>query len=238
VPDRAKREPALYLSVETQSMSVIVPFLHPDSSFINLRGQHSVEHGANRLQSLLGRHKGRVRTIGRALRLQDDGAPRPGIIEAYDSTLLGYGFRVDAQDCFAIAWRPERTDALSQLANLVVNENAGVRESNVALVSCALRPGRWSAAQIEEERRISALFDRVERMCRGVFRGQIAVTERLGGEWSRSYAGLEARLETHQGALVLVLFFKPRHFVLGTASDWERGVPAALEKLCREGLPR
>ena len=64
------------------------------------------------------------------------------------------------------------------------------------------------------------------------------MTERLGGEWSRSYAGLEARLETHQGALVLVLFFKPRHFFLGTVADWESGVPAALEKLCREGLPR
>jgi len=238
VPERARREPALYLTVETQSMSVIVPFLHPDSSFINLRGQHSVEPGANRLQALLGRHKGRVRTIGRALRLQDDGSPRPGIIDAYDWTLLRYGFRVDAQDCFPIAWRPERGGRLSQLANLLVTEDAGVRESNMALVSCALQPGTLSAAQIEEERRISALFDRVERLCGGVFRGQTAVTERIGSEWSRSYAGLEARLETHQGALVLEPFFKLRHLFLGTAADWESGVPPALEKPCREGLPR
>jgi len=238
VPERAQRESALYLTVETQAMSVIVPFLHPDSSFINVRGQHSVEHGANRLQALLGRHQGRVRTIGRALRLQRDGSPRPGIIEAYDSTLLGYGFRVDAQDCFPIAWRPERDDRLSLLANLLVTSEAGVRPSNVALVSCALRPGRRTAAELEDERRISALFDRMERSCPGIFRGQTAVTEKLGREWSRTYAGLEARVETRQDALVLAPFIKLRQHYLGKMSEWDAGVPSAIEKACREGLPR
>jgi hypothetical protein len=237
-PERAQREPALYLSVETQAMSVVVPLLHPQSSFINLRGEHSVQHGAKRMQALLARHQGRVRTIGRALRLQRDGRPRPGIIEAYDSTLLRYGFRVDAEDCFAIAWRPERHDALSQFANLLVTESAGVPESNAALVSCALRPGSWSAAEIRQERRMSALFDRMEHICRGIFRDQTAVTEKLGAEWSRSYAGLEARLETNQGALILVPYFRLRNHYLGTAGDWDQGVPALLEKPCREGLPR
>lgn len=238
VPEPARREPALYLTVETQAMSVIVPLLHPDSSFINLRGQHSVSHGEKRMQALLARHPGRVRTIGRALRLQRDGRPRPDIIEMYDSTLLRYGFRVDAEDCVAIAWRPERHDALSQFANLLVTGDAGVRASNVAVVSCALRPGSWSAAEIEEERRISQLFDRMERACSGIFRGQTAMTERIGREWSRNYAGLEARLETNQDALVLVPYFRLRHHFLGAASDWEKGVPAALEIPCREGLPR
>ena len=238
VPERARQEPALYLTVETQAMSVIVPFLHPDSSFINLRGQHSVEHGARRMQALLALHEGKARTIGRALRLQRDGRPRPDLIELYDSTLLRYGFSVDAEDCFAIRWRPGRHDGLSQFANVLVNERAGVRESNVALVSCALRPGSWSAAEIEEERRLSALFERMERSCRGIFRDQTSVTERLGSEWSRTYAGLEARLETRGEALVLAPFFKLRDHYLGKADDWESGVPAFLEKACKEGLPR
>ena len=62
-PERAKREPALYLTVETQAMSVVVPFLHPDSSFINLRGQHSVEHSARRMQALLARHQGDRKSV-------------------------------------------------------------------------------------------------------------------------------------------------------------------------------
>ena len=238
VAERGTREPALYLTVETQTMSVIVPFLHPDSSFINVRGQHSLEQGANRLQALLARHRARVRTIGRALRLQPDGAPRPDIIEAYDSTLLRYGFRVDDRDCFAIAWRPERDDRLSLLANLLVARNAGVRPSNVALVSCALRAGSWTTAELQEEQRISVLFDRMERSCPGIFRGQTAVTEKLGTEWSRTYADLEARVETRQDALVLTPFFKLRHHYLGKMSEWNAGVPGAIEKACRKGLPR
>lgn len=238
VPERGTREAALYLTVETQTMSVIVPFLHPDSSFINLRGQHSLEHGAARMQALLAQHKGRVRTIGRALRLQRDGRPRPGMIDLYDSTLLRHGFRVDAQDCFRVAWRPQRYDWLSQFANVLVTEDAGVRESNVVLISCALRPGSLSPAEVEEERRMTALFDRLERACPGVLRGQTSFTERMGKEWSRSYAGLEARVETSHGALVLVPFFKLRHHFLGTISEWEAGVPPQMHKACREGLPQ
>ena len=238
VADRGTREPALYLTVETQAMSVIVPFLHPDSSFVNVRGQHSLERGAARLQSLLERHKGRVRTIGRALRLQRDGRPRPGVIELYDSTLLRYGFRVDAQDCFQVAWRPRRYDWLSQFANLLVTEDAGTRESTVALVSCALHPGSLGPAEVEEERRMTALFDRLERACPGVLRGQTAVTERMGKEWSRSYAGLEARVETSRGALLLVPFFDFRYRLLGMIAEWEAGVPPAMQKACREGLPQ
>ena len=238
VAEPLRREPALYLTVETQAMSVIVPFVHPDSSFINLRGQHSVEHGARRMQALLEAHKGKVRTIGRALRLQRDGKPRPHIIELYDSTLLRYGFRLDPDNCVSVRWRPRREDSLSEAANLLVTEDAGVRESIVALASCALRPGSWSAAEIEEERRVSALFERIERTCRGIFRGQTAVTERMGPEWSRSYAGLEARVETHGVHLVLVPFFQLRHYYLGTQEEWAKGVPPPLEKPCREGLPR
>ena len=85
---------------------------------------------------------------------------------------------------------------------------------------------------------MTALFDRLERACPGVLRGQTAFTERMGKEWSRSYASLEARVETSQGALVLVPFFKLRNHFLGTIAEWESGVPPAMEKVCREGLPQ
>jgi hypothetical protein len=238
VPERARREAALYLTIETQSMAAVAPFLHPDSSFVNLRGQHSLEQGAKRLRALEARHAGRVRTLGRALRLQRDGRPRAETVENYDATLLRYGFRVDPDDCFAIPWRPRRDDAVSGFANLLVTEDSSLRPPPLALVSCGLRPGAWSAEEQAEEQRMSTLFDRMERSCPGVFRGQTAVTERMGSEWSRNYAGLEARLETRGGALALAPFFELRHFPLGRVEDWENGVPAPLAEACREGLRR
>jgi len=85
---------------------------------------------------------------------------------------------------------------------------------------------------------MTALFDRLERECPGVLRGQTAIIERRGIEWSRSYASLEARVETSRGALLLVPFFKFRYQFLGTIADWESGVPPAMRKACREGLPQ
>src|SRR6202007_1479607 len=67
VRDRALREPALYITVETLPMAVLAPFVHPASSFANLRGQHSIPSDSPKLAALLERHRDHVRTLGRGL---------------------------------------------------------------------------------------------------------------------------------------------------------------------------
>src|SRR5207247_95947 len=84
VPERALREPALYLSVEILPMAVLAPFVHPASSFVNFRGQHSLPADSPRLTALLERHRGHVRVVGREL--------EPN---TYDARLRRIGYRVD-----------------------------------------------------------------------------------------------------------------------------------------------
>ena len=214
VPERAQREPVLYLTMEAQTMSVVALHLHPRSSFVNLRGQHSVAPGWKRVQRLLALHGGKARALGRGLRLQPDGLPRPEVIEAYDSTMLRFGFRLDTSDCYAIGWEGERGRVLS-------------------LASCALVPGERDPRDIAAEARMSQVFDRIERECPQLFRGHTAVTEPLGEEWSRTYAGLEARLQTHGGRVALVPFFRPAHYDLGLLAEWERAGAAPQPPACR-----
>src|SRR5213076_205304 len=57
VPERALREPALYVTVEVLPMAVIAPFVHPASSFVNFRGQHSIPSDSPKLAALLERHR-------------------------------------------------------------------------------------------------------------------------------------------------------------------------------------
>ena len=109
VPERALREPALYVTVEVLPMAVIAPFVHPASSFVNFRGQHSIPSDSPKLAALLERHRDRVRTLGRGLELVD-GKPREEQLRAYDATLLRIGYRVDADDCFTISWRRDDAD--------------------------------------------------------------------------------------------------------------------------------
>lgn len=232
VPERAKNEPALYLTVEAQAMGVIVPFLHPGSSFMNLRGQHSLSPGWKRVGTILAHHEGPVRVLGRGLRMRAGKSPRPDVIDAYDSTLLRFGYRIDPSDCFAIPWLPDDRDIVSRWANALSGDIPS-RERFFSLASCALRKAARDPREVEEEQRISRLFDRIERGCPRLFRGQTSITERLGNEWSRNYIGLEARIETHSGRVVLVPFFRLQYVDLGNLSDWESG-SASSAPPCRE----
>jgi hypothetical protein len=226
VPERAVREPALYLTVEFLPMAVLAPFLHPASSFVNLRGEHSVPTDSPKLAALLERHRGRERVLGRGLQLVD-GRPREEDVNAYDATLARIGYRVDADDCFTMAWQPDDDDPLSRFANRLVRKQPP--HEPFSAVSCALRAAPRDLADLERERRATALFDRMERRCPKVFRGQTAVTEPLGSGWSRHYPGLEARLEAFGDDAVLNRYRARTYFGLGRLSDWERedvAVPA------------
>jgi hypothetical protein len=187
-PERALREPALYLSAEVLPMAVVAPFLHPASSFANVSGQQALASDAPRLAALLERHRGRVRTLGR----------RP----ADDAPLRRFGYRLDASDCFTIAWKPESDDLLSRAANAL--SFAQPASEPLSVTSCALVAAPRDPRDLEAELRFSALFDRVEKNCPQLFRGQTAVTEPFGTSgWSRTYNGLDARLEAFGDKLIL-----------------------------------
>jgi hypothetical protein len=222
VPDRALREPALYLTLEILPMAVVAPFVHPASSFVNFRGQHSLPPDSPRLASLLERHDGKVRALGRGLELVE-GRPRAEQVTAYDATLVRIGYRLDGDSCDTIAWRRDADDLLSRAANRLAG--LGPAQEPLSVVSCALRPAARDPADVEKEKRASTLFDRIEKACGRLFRGQTAVTEPLGGGWSRYYPGLDARLEAHADRAILNQFRSATHLDLGRLSDWERESP-------------
>ena len=217
VPQRALREPALYLTVEVLPLAVIAPFVNPESSFVNFRGQHSLSPDSPRLAELLERYRGRVRVLGRDI-VPVAGRPPVAALQAYDRTLSRIGLRVDAEDCFTIAWRPEVGDPLSRMANRFVRLLPPHEALSAA--SCGLRPAARDPAEAKEERRVSALFDRIERSCPRLFRGQTAVTEPLLNGWSRYYTEFDARLEAFGDHVVLNFLRSARHVDLGELSAW------------------
>jgi hypothetical protein len=229
VPERAVREPALYLTVEILPMAVVAPFLHPASALVNVRGQHSLPTDSPRLNELLERHRGHVRTLGRFLELAD-GRPAEPQVKAYDARLLRFGFRVDTADCFAIPWRPDDQDSLSRAANWLAGGRKSIEPLSVS--SCGLSRVRRDPADLERERRASALFDRIEKSCPGLFRGQTAVTEPFGSGWSRNYNGLDARLEAFADRVILNRYRVAKEMDLGRLSEWARG-DAPVSPACR-----
>lgn len=209
VPERAVREPALYLTVEILPMAVIAPFMHPASAFVNVRGQHTLPADSPKLVALLERHRGHVRLLGRDLQPQID-----------DVRLRRLGYRVDPADCFAMPWRPDDDDALSRAANWMAGQPKSAEP--LSLASCALVESPRDPADLARERRASAVFDRVEQACPRLFRGQSAVSEPFGSGWSRLYTGLDARLELSGDQLSLNRYRADVQIGLGKLSDWDR----------------
>jgi hypothetical protein len=200
-------------------MAVVAPFLHPASSFVNLRGQHSLPPDSPRLARLLARHEGRVRALGREA------------LEKHDATFLRIGYRVDTADCFVIDWRPDGGDWLSRAANRL----AGRAPSGepLSVTSCALRPATRDPLQAQREQRVSLLFDRIEKACPRLFRGQTAVTDPLANDgWSRNYTGLDAQLQAFGDHVVLSLYRAGRQVDLGRLSAWEQA-EAPVPPPCR-----
>jgi hypothetical protein len=222
VPAQALQQPALFLTLETLPMAAVAPFLHPASSFVNLRGQYSVAPGTPRLEALLERHRGQERILGRLLRLGADGLPSKEVVKAYDSSLIRFGYRIDAAECYAIPWKPDDEDALSRFANRLMRAEAE-HEAVLSLASCALRAARRDPAHVEAEQRISAVFDRIEAECSLLLRGHRARTEALGEEWMRNYPGLDARLQTHGDRIVLERYLALAYVDFGALSAWQRG---------------
>jgi hypothetical protein len=144
-------------------------------------------------------------------------------VRIYDIRLRRLGYRVDTADCFAIPWRPDDDDALSRAANWL----AGNRQSHepLSVASCALRPAPRDPADIERERQASLVFDRIEKACPRLFRGQSAVTEPFASGWSRYYAGLDARLEAYADRVMLNRYRLAKEVDLGRLADWERSDP-------------
>jgi hypothetical protein len=230
VAEEGVRQPALYLTVETLPMAAVAPSLHRDSSFVNLRGQYSIAPGNTRLEELLERHRGRVRVMGRYLQLGSDGRPREAVVSAYDSSLIRFGLRIDAARCFAILWQPDDADLLSRLANQLTSQPKD-HAAALSMGSCALVAAKRDPEHIEEERRVSAAFDRIEKLCPRLLRGHRASTEALGPEWMRNYPGLDARLQTHSDRIVFERYLALSYVDFGALSAWQRGA-AALPPAC------
>jgi hypothetical protein len=223
IPQRARTDPALYLTVELLPMASIAPFVSPQSSFVNFSGQLSLPPDSPRLAALLERYRGHVRVLGRKLVPVAGQLPAAALLD-YNQTLVRIGFHVDPADCFTIAWRPQTGDELSQAANRLVRHLSP--HDSLAAESCALRPATRDPAEAEQERRVSLLFDRIESACPRVFKGQSAVTDRFLNGWSRHYNGLDARLEALGDHVVLNLLRKGGSIDFGKLSAWERGSPS------------
>jgi len=116
--------------------------------------------------------------------------------------------------------------------NHIVSSHATL-QFNRRLLSCGLRPVPRDPRLAEEERRVSAIFDRVERACPRLFRYSSRLTEQMGDGWMRNYLNTDGVLQLKEGALIFSLSHSFDGVYFGRESEWneERSVDTPM---CRE----
>jgi len=240
IPAKLRTEPDLFLTMGTQSNSFLVPYLAPQSGYINFAGGYTLApDGANgaRVKALILRSAPRLRVIVAGEKLYDDAERRAPRRSAVDDSLLQFGLRTDPGDCATIIVHglpPEIEIRYKTSAPLEPQS----RDTSY-LVSCRVVADTTdrSAAQIARRKTADLVLDRLEDACPELFSPRRTATVYDGDSARRGYGG-----SSDLSAWVSwgwVKFSDPMHFsnglvFLGRESDWAKA-PLRLDCGRRNG---
>jgi hypothetical protein len=214
VPKQLQEQPYLYFTTELQTNSFVVPFVHPESAFVNLFGQYPIPPagpGSDRVKRLIAQHAGRLRML---VRLAGSGSGRMDVkkyLAGLDESFSSWGLRTDESDCVDI---PATLPGELQGGN-----------PDHFFLSCALLPGtRVSDAYARTEQRLAAVFGRIEKACPLLFSPPGWHFDRKGGMWSRKYMNSDIMLYSAKGRMFYSQIEYGLHDVnIGSVENWETG---------------
>ena len=180
IPERLRTEPYLHLTLGSLSNSYVAAFMHPQSAFINLVGQHSLAFdrpGGERLRKILGGHMGRIRVL--APWTDQLGPPDADSLPAkkLDAILDYVMLQVDFSDCLIVS--SDGAGLLTALPNMLPETSvpgADDDKSRKVMLSCLLKP-RTAHDPSQEARRqqLEPIYKAFEARCPRLFRPAGAV---------------------------------------------------------------
>jgi hypothetical protein len=227
VPDRLRREPALYLAVSMQPNAFVVPWLHPGSAYVNVTGQHSIGlegPGSNRLRKLLVEYAGRVRVITRIPVFGTDRDVERLIQDQLDAVLARLNLKTDRGDCLVIRSDKSSVPGNGSLIGHFSGTDSGEKVSTrLTLITCALVPGAPSPTYHQERDRIVRAFDAVEKACPSLFKPAGAIVESGESAWVRYYMGTDIYLVSTRDRVYFTKERQPTDVDLGDIEDWLAG---------------
>jgi Glycosyltransferase family 87 len=197
VPPPLSEAGHLYLTLRETPMAFLAPYLPAESAFVNLVGHHSLapgRPGSLRLQNLLARYEGKVRTLTPA-----GGLDPAASLREQDRQVGLFGLRVVPGDCQIVRTSAVQANGGIRIASEAAAES-DVQTSNDYL-SCALKRGASDPAELSRRKRVEAAFDSVEEQCPRRLSPARPVAVAAGSAFHRVYSNSETLL-LNSGELV------------------------------------
>jgi hypothetical protein len=205
VPPAISGRPLLVLSADTQSNSFLVPFLHPDSSFVNTSGQFALGPGYpgwSRLEPLLSTHAGAIYFLFDSPLVDGAGkAIRPPQARL-DASSARFGFRVDAADCEDVLLREVPSLQLATTDTGLDGALSGKLFSGRFVVVCpAIEAPEMKFRYLQDVENAKPVFSALERRCPKDFFPPTAAIEGFGSLWWRNYVNTDGRITISNGVV-------------------------------------
>jgi hypothetical protein len=211
VPKELASEPALYLSIGTNSNAYLALYVAKESGFINFTGAYSLgPTGANgkRIKELIDRYSPHLRFLAEGDRLYTDLKHLPNLSDV-DGALGRFGLRADPGNCTTItAVGARATESRPAITT--------------SLVTCRVVPDPTDhSAELAGRQAANIVLDRLEDACPELFRPRRPLTELRNGRWQRIYLNTDLYAWVSRG---WVKISNPTSgdgpIFLGSESDW------------------
>jgi hypothetical protein len=197
IPPHLRVEPQLYLPLDSQSQSFLLPWLAPGSAFLGVSSGIGPDgFVGSRARALIDANLSRLRMLKVVREVESDG--RPALLDPanIDYPLRRFGLEIDPKDCEYIKYKgnPEVLERAGLLA--------GPRDE-VQLYACRVVPGgRLSPLELDSKRVADQVLDSVEDACVELFgQHRRGSSTRSGNIWRRTYGG-DLALWVSDGGLV------------------------------------
>ncbi|MES2902177.1 MAG: hypothetical protein V4723_20790 [Pseudomonadota bacterium] len=177
VPPVLQKEASLYLNIDVQTPSFLMPFLPRESSLMTISGIHILEPNA-KTQALIDKYRGNIRVVRR---VYVDAVPPP---EQLNFPLIRFGLEADLSSCAMVK---------SLMRELRTTETV-----YWYYIFCKTKPLSWSADKLADysagKQRVSDVFDKLEVLCPNLFSPRGLATEGDGVEFWRHYTDTDMAL--------------------------------------------
>lgn len=216
VPASLQVDPYLYLPMDSQSQSFLLPWLAPGSAFLGIAsGIVPDSNEGRRARKLIEANQGRLRLLKLVDTIESDGRPVVPNEGRFDFALRRFGLRVSTGDCDFIRYKGNR-DVIER-----PGPRSGPRDE-VWLYTCKVVPGSGLLDAEQDAKRIAdVVLDHVEEACPQLFRQTRGGSWRSGQIWRRSYADL-ALWVTDDGWVRFADLIRGGgdRIAIGRAEDW------------------
>ncbi len=222
LPAPLAREPALFLAIDTQTASFLVPALHPRSSYVAIESQYPLVPDAPlaaRFERLRARHA-KTWVVGEVLGFKSGSGPILPV-ESADRSLRRFGLRLEPSGCRTI-----RVDDRLSLVIRIEEDSGGAAGATPAsaFFACpAVAAPGWSEADLGAKTRVEQALAQAERQCPTMFRPAGAPMVGSAQEWRRFYVNSDVFVTVAGERITIEGWGRPRTTLTDTVADWHEG---------------